>query len=158
MPSPERRVLDRVLASIEKPEEGCWLFLGSLDRDGYGTVGVPGLGTRRVHRIAHAVLIGPIPEGMEIDHLCRVRNCINPSHLEAVTRRVNSLRSESFAAINARKTHCAKGHPYSRENTYLRKGGGRTCRICNDAAKAKWRARKKAERAAGRRATPRSEP
>ncbi len=128
--NPQRAALERALAKVEKQENGCWLYAGSLDKDGYGLMGVTGSGTQRVHRLAYAVLTGPIPDGMEIDHLCRVRNCMNPAHLEAVTRQVNSLRSESFAAINARKTHCIHGHEFTPENTYYRTPTHRQCRQC----------------------------
>lgn len=128
--TPQRAALDRALAKSERHQSGCLLFTGSLDKDGYGMMGVKGIGTQRVHRLAYEVLVGPIPEGMEIDHLCRVRNCMEPAHLEAVTRRVNSLRSESFAAINARKTHCIHGHEFTPENTYYRTPTHRQCRQC----------------------------
>lgn len=140
--TPQRAALDRALAMTEKQAGGCWLFTGSLDKDGYGLIGVKGLGTQRVHRLAYTVLRGPIPVGMEIDHLCRVRNCMNPAHLEAVTRRVNSLRSESFAAVNARKTHCIHGHEFTPENTYYRTPTHRQCRQCGRDATARYFATK----------------
>lgn len=77
---------------------------------------------------------GPIPEGLQIDHLCRNTQCCNPDHLEAVTQRVNIMRSESFSAVNARKQACPKGHPYTPENTSIDRSHGderRKCRECN---------------------------
>ena len=151
--TPQRAALDRALALTKKSESGRWLFTGSLDKDGYGLMGVTGVGTQRVHRLAYEVLAGPIPEGMEIDHLCRVRNCMNPVHLEAVTRRVNSLRSESFAAINARKTHCIHGHEFTPENTYYRTPTHRQCRQCGREASTRYFATKGRARDRRRRAT-----
>lgn len=82
---------------------------------------------------------GAIPEGLQIDHLCRVRRCINPDHLEAVTRHENILRGESVIAKLARKTHCSKGHPFDAQNTYQRLTGGRDCKACINARHRKWR-------------------
>ncbi len=78
-----------------------------------------------------------IPEGMQLDHLCRVRCCINPDHLEVVTQRENILRGNGTAAVHAKKTHCPQGHEYS----YRDKRGRRVCRICQTAGLQKWRDR-----------------
>jgi hypothetical protein len=82
------------------------------------------------HRVAYEIYRGPIPEGLVLDHLCRNRQCVNPSHLEAVENRTNILRGTGFAAHHARKSHCPQGHEYGTENTYLDKGGMRHCRAC----------------------------
>lgn len=82
------------------------------------------------HRYAYEHFIGPIPEGLQVDHLCRVRNCVNPDHLEAVTCRENVLRGDGVAAANARATHCPQGHAYDEANTYTWTNGGRHCRAC----------------------------
>ena len=82
------------------------------------------------HRFAYTEAKGAIEDGLTIDHLCRVKACVNPSHLEAVTLRTNILRGENTAAKNARKTHCHRGHPFNEENTY-RVPGGRACRQCD---------------------------
>jgi hypothetical protein len=84
----------------------------------------------RAYRITYETLVGPVPNGLELDHLCRVRACVNPGHLEPVTHRVNTLRGETVAARNARATHCPAGHPYDEVNTYADRLGRRSCREC----------------------------
>jgi HNH endonuclease len=83
---------------------------------------------------------GPIPEGCELDHLCREKVCVFPEHLEPVSGRENSRRSRSPAALNARKTHCLRGHLLSGSNLYVFPGGKRQCRICAQASKKAWMA------------------
>lgn len=112
------------------PGEDCWLWTGCLGGHGYGTLWMNGA-TRYAHRLIYEALVGPIPEGLELDHLCRVRHCVNPAHLEPVTHKVNQLRGTSPMADSARKTHCLRGHPLSGPNLYLRPDGkGRQCRAC----------------------------
>ena len=81
-----------------------------------------------------AMIFGEVPKGLQLDHLCRVRDCVNPYHLEAVTQQENILRGESASAKHARKTHCINGHPLSGDNLYLRPDrgdrAGRACREC----------------------------
>lgn len=117
-------------------EDECWIWRGALHSAGYGT-----LGDRYAHRIAYELKVGPIPQGYDIDHLCRVRPCVNPKHLEAVTHRENVLRGESKNAKNARKTHCIRGHDISAgsPNTYITPSGGRNCRACRAQALRRWR-------------------
>jgi hypothetical protein len=87
--------------------------------------------TKISHRYAYEISVGPIPEGLTIDHLCRVRACVNPAHLEAVTQWENTMRApETLGAINAAKTECLRGHPFSDENTYYSRDGRRHCREC----------------------------
>lgn len=86
------------------------------------------------HRLSYELHKGEIPEGLEIDHLCRNRWCVNPDHLEAVTRRENIMRGDGpkkLGELNSKKTHCKHGHPFDKENTRYRPTGGRSCRICN---------------------------
>lgn len=106
---------------------GCWLWTASLNKYGYARFksGFHVTG----HRFAYELLVGPIPKGLQLDHLCRVRHCVNPDHLEPVTNHENLLRGLTLPAINAAKTHCPQGHPYSGHNLLLR-GGGRGCREC----------------------------
>lgn len=112
----------------------CWLWLGTCNHQGYGQISIRQRKVR-VHRFAYTLCVGPIPEGLTLDHLCRVRNCVRPDHLEPVTQRINLLRGETIAARAARKTHCPQGHEYSPENTYryLPKSGSRArmCRACD---------------------------
>jgi HNH endonuclease len=105
----------------------CELWTGRLDRDGYGVKG-----HQRVHRLAYEAIHGRIPKQFQIDHLCMERACINVAHLEAVTSRVNTLRSPNTqASINTLKTHCLHGHEFTDENTAYSSRGHRKCRTCN---------------------------
>jgi hypothetical protein len=112
----------------------CWEWTGSLHPSGYGYFTAKGRKSWRAHRFAWTTLMGEIPAHMEIDHRCRNRKCVNPDHLEVVTKEENNLRSGSFTALNARKTHCKRGHEFTPENTYVQynKGRpGRRCRACH---------------------------
>lgn len=126
MKSPKGEPLPHRIQRYSMPvtESGCFLWLG-YSVSGYGVLRVDG---RMVgaHRIAYELANGPIPDGMVIDHLCRVRCCVNPAHMEVVTRGENVLRGIGTAATNARKTHCKRGHPLS-----LRADGNRMCKTCD---------------------------
>jgi HNH endonuclease len=94
----------------------------------------------------YRLLVGPVPEGLELDHLCRNRACVNPAHLEPVSHRENVLRGASFAAINAVKTHCIHdGHPFDDVNTIVRPEGRRGCRACMNAAQRRYQRRKRSK-------------
>lgn len=111
---------------------GCWLWTGHINGSGYGT-----MGGRSVHRLVYIELVGPIPDGLQLDHLCRIRNCVNPAHLEPVTAAENVRRGDGPGGRNARKTHCKNGHTLTPENVYIRRG--RNCRICARARNDVWR-------------------
>lgn len=97
-----------------------------MDRWGYGKTH----GGRVAHKFAYQYVIGLIPDGLTLDHLCTVRHCVNPAHLEPVTMKENLMRGNGFGAKNARKTHCHRGHEFTPENT-LTINGRRVCRPCN---------------------------
>lgn len=127
------------------PWSGCWLWIGSIsEKSGYGVFRIGLHRNIGAHVFSYEKYKGKVPDGLVIDHLCRVRCCVNPDHLEAVTQRVNNERSSSPSALNAAKLYCKNGHPFSAENTYLQPGRvHRTCRICR-----KQRAQKRVEASA----------
>lgn len=106
----------------------CWLFEGWVDKEGYGYARFD-LKAQRVHKLAYEQLIGPVPDGLHLDHLCRVRHCVNPDHLEPVTPRENLMRGFTHARVNAEKSHCKNGHEFTPENT-LQDDKQRYCRAC----------------------------
>lgn len=127
------RLRERLDEQTAKSATGCWLWTGTLDGKGYGTIGVKRSDgtwrTAKAHRVSYETHVGPIPDGLELDHLCRVRRCVRPDHLEPVTSQVNTLRGEGPAAAHAAKTHCVRGHEFTPANTKIRPGG-RECLAC----------------------------
>lgn len=137
------RVVDRLLQKVDRrAATGCWEFTGGRDRDGYGMFWLDGR-TVRAHRASYELHVGPIPQGLTLDHLCRNTACVNPAHLEPTTMRENTLRGTSPVAVNASKTRCQAGHLFTRENTF-RNGTHRRCRTCYR----KWKRAYRAARAA----------
>jgi hypothetical protein len=139
-------VLHRLLTTVDVTAEGCWL-LPAFNGNGYARVRFRENGKRTqvaAHRYVYAALIGPIPCGLQLDHLCRVRNCVNPMHLEPVTSRENLLRGATIAARNAAKSECMHGHPFTTENIVRTKSGGRDCRECGRRRVREFRARQRA--------------
>ena len=118
----------REMVRVSKDPSGCWVWAGKRSARGYGMVRM-GSRTRMAHALFYEGLVGPIPEGLELDHLCRNRSCVNPAHLEPVTHRVNTQRGLA-GKYQAAKTHCPQGHPYDEANTYRKPDGGRGCRAC----------------------------
>lgn len=114
--------------------DSCWLWRGSTTKKGYGQIsGEPHTQKRfMAYRWLYEFVVGPIPDGLTLDHLCRNRGCVRPDHMEAVTNRVNILRGTSWAAVNARKTHCPRGHSLSDSRTTRidPATGKRICRAC----------------------------
>lgn len=121
--------------------EACWLWTAGMSVGGYGRFKANGR-MNFAHRFAYELLVGPIPDGLQLDHLCRVRHCVNPAHLEPVTARENTMRGESFAAVHGVKDACESGHTFDDANTYQRPGGGRACRACRREATRAYRSRK----------------
>lgn len=119
---------DRVILGSQLDENGCWRWLRSCYSNGYAHLSKRIDGKPKnflVHRLSYELFVGPIPAGMTIDHLCRVRDCVNPAHMEVVTQRENTLRGLAPSAIHARKTHCPQGHPYD-----VITSNKRDCSIC----------------------------
>jgi len=136
--------IPRIMQKVERvPFSTCWIFIGNTNSDGYGLIGVSPWPKRAyVHRLMYERSKGQIDPGLEIDHLCRVRCCCNPDHLEAVTSRENTrrgLNSEITRRRHAQKTHCPQGHPYSGDNLHIKPDGDRVCKTCR--AEQKRRAR-----------------
>jgi hypothetical protein len=118
----------------------CWIWTGAIRKStGYGafTIYIGPNKTRSTtpHAIAYELSIGKVPEGLQLDHLCRNRICCNPDHLEPVTPKENILRGKGLASLNAKKTHCKEGHLLSGENLHINGKGARVCMICR---KASW--------------------
>ena len=118
----------------------CWLWRGALS-DGYGVWWVA-RANKPAHVSAYVDARGPLPDGMQLDHLCRVRSCCNPAHLEPVSCRTNLLRGDTLAAANAKKTHCPKGHALADSNLYVH-DGRRACLRCRRDTSAAWNRRNK---------------
>jgi len=129
----KRTVEERFWSKVDRRgDDECWEWTASMYPTGYGHFSIMGQGIR-AHRFSYELLVGPIPEGMVIDHLCRTPLCVNPAHLEPVTQRENVLRGVGLPAENARKTHCKHGHELAGANLSLF-GGKRRCLAC----RARW--------------------
>lgn len=134
---PRKTVASRLWDKVDKTDT-CWLWTGYTTPDGYGVMAGEREGDRNrtsgVHRVSYELLVGPIPAGLEIDHLCQVRNCVNPDHLEPVTRDENARRA------GVRQTHCISGHEFTEQNTRIRASdGARICRTCESGDRAEHR-------------------
>lgn len=147
---------DRFTEKYRVDPSGCWIWTGAIGAEGYGRFGYPSRQTRLAHRVAHVLFIGPIPDGYQVDHICAVKACVNPDHLEAVTPLVNTRRALPWVNGQARRTHCPQGHEYTEENTRLsfqlgrngRPRRNRHCRTC-DALRQLERSRQRRESGGG---------
>ena len=143
MGRPSTPLLARLEARFNRTA-GCWIWTGKVDNTGYGSFGMRDNGksrTRSAHKIVYEVFVGKVPDGMQLDHLCRTPLCVNPEHLEVVTPRENTMRSNGLAAVNARKTHCKWGHEFTADNTYVpaKRPNRRYCKICRSEAVKKYK-------------------
>lgn len=121
---------DRLWPKIDAAGD-CWQWTGTRHGGGYGTVGLYQAGQGLAHRVVWELLVGPIPDGLQLDHLCRNRLCVNPDHLEPVPQRLNLLRGFGAPGLNARKLTCPAGHDLTDPGVrYLTPTGTRQCRIC----------------------------
>jgi hypothetical protein len=130
----DESLLVRFAAKVKSSPDGCWLWTASQDGGGYGILGVKEgkkMPMRKAHRVSYVLFVGPIPDGLDLDHLCRVRHCVNPDHLEPVTRTVNIRRGLQPGHRDS-QTHCKQGHPLSGDNL-VRTKTQRVCRICRNA-------------------------
>ena len=137
--------IDRLMAKVTEDAGGCWIFGGSTSRGGYGQIRTGGH-LESTHRVTFEYFLGAIPEGLVLDHLCRVRDCCNPWHLEPVTQRINILRGDGpltagiqNAAYQRAKTGCDNGHAFTETNTYITSQGNRQCRECKRLRMATYR-------------------
>lgn len=148
---------DRFWAKVQPPnEQGCWEWTAATHPDGYGNFSISHGLVVPAHRFVYELLVGPIPADLTIDHVCHNsdpdcpggaacnhRRCVNPSHLEAVPNKVNVLRGLSNAALNNKKTHCIKGHPFDAENTSIDVRGSRCCLTCGRERALRYRTAKR---------------
>lgn len=153
--------IERFLTKIARSEDqsGCWLWAAATDPQGYGRFSRERRGgTQRntnEHRFSYQLFVGPIPEGLELDHLCHNRDtgcpgneclhrrCVNPAHLEPVTHAENCRRGRSPFPLVIRREQCIRGHLFDEGNTYVRTDGRRACRECNRESVRRYQARKK---------------
>jgi len=151
----DARLPDRFWSKcMPEPNSGCWLWFGQATPKGYGQLGFQSRKVRRnvyAHRLAYVVLVSAIPNGMQIDHLCRNARCCNPAHLEPVTPRENILRGDGPRITRERHasiTHCRQGHPFDEENTHLtRHRDGRRSRQCKQCWRREERRKREVHRA-----------
>lgn len=135
---------------LPEPNTGCWLWIGNIDTGtGYGRLWAPGRRSLLAHRFSYTLHIRQIPRGLQLDHLCRVRSCVSPQHLEPVTIQENLRRGLGTTAATAArvknalaKTHCKTGHLYSDTNTFIANDGSRGCRQCHRESQARYCERK----------------
>lgn len=139
-----RSLLTRFWSKVKiASSDGCWEWIGAKIKYGYGVLRANGQ-SRMAYRISYELFIGEIPDGLELDHLCRNPGCVHPYHLEPVTHRENMMRSPVVpAAVNDIKTHCVHGHEFSATNTRYSKDGHRRCLECTRIRSGVQRARRK---------------
>lgn len=143
--TPAEVALQRLRRGYVVGDDGCWLWQRQLNAGGYGSTYLYGQ-RMGAHRALYVLLVGPIPDGHDLDHLCRVRHCVNPAHLEPVTRSENLRRGE-VGRWKRTATACPQGHPYDEANTYRDPRGWRGCIACRQASTRRAHNRKKEQAA-----------
>lgn len=131
---------ERIKSKICVSDTGCWLWTAYISGRGYAQVGVSRSHPVPAHRYVYELLVGQIPKGLQVDHLCRVRHCVNPAHLEPVTPQVNCLRAVPYRKPT---THCPNGHEMDPSNTYTYRNSKRSYRQCRQCMRARsnaWKA------------------
>ncbi len=144
------RTLARFMSKVQVQPNGCLYWTGHIRDDGYGQFSVD-RSNQLAHRVSYIHFVGPVPDGLELDHLCHTRDlgcpggpsdmhrrCVNWTDLEPVTGEVNRLRGRSLYTLNAMKTYCPSDHEYTAENTYTSPDGSRECRICRAERAKEW--------------------
>jgi hypothetical protein len=134
------RLVGRFFAKVAEDEGGCWIWTAYRDPKGYGRFQYGAKDARLAYSVSYGLLVGQVPEGLELDHLCRVKACVNPYHLDPVPLQVNMRRRAGL------KTHCPQGHPYTPENSYMPPAGGTVCRTCKKRTQHAVKEREKATR------------
>jgi hypothetical protein len=139
MTTPEERFWAKV-----RPTGFCWEWIAGTDHGGYGRFRHEQR-TAMAHRVAYGFLVGPIEDGLHVDHLCRNRKCVNPDHMDLVTNEENIRRGFGPNHFHSLKTHCPEGHPYDGYNLKM-ENGKRRCRVCRNKVQRESRRRRTAAR------------
>ena len=145
---PARKTIAEALEVYISPEpnSGCFLWTGQCNRKGYGVISAERK-TQAAHRASYEFYVNKIPDGLQLDHLCRTRCCVNPRHLEPVTLQENVRRGE-VGRLHRNKTHCPKGHPYDKDNTG-KSNGERYCKECRNSVRREIRSQRTLPRMSG---------
>ena len=143
---PTVTVADRFWPKVDRSagQDSCWLWTAAKEPAGYGHFKKDGR-PHPAHRVAYEMVVGPIPDGLDLDHLCRNPSCVNPAHLEPVTPRENTRRADTVLGIRSAATHCRQGHPLAEGNLRTDKSGRRFCRACHRIRQREYVARRRAE-------------